>query len=152
VFRLAPFGFRLFQFDIMDDQQTCGKGLAHHSALTASLGELMASTARVLEVHMKALDLTDESSKREFDAYRELASAHRRIAGELAETAQRMADYRTLPMGRHDMAVMTSAAPRHAFAGFVKQEEALATLLHERLVQDKAMLAAMGGNDLVDSR
>ena len=136
----------------MDEQQTCGKGLAHHSALTGSLGELIASTARVLEVHMKALDLTDESSKREFDAYRELASAHRRIAGELADTAQRMAGYRTLPMGRHDMAVMTSPAPRHAFAGFVKQEEALATLLRERLAQDKAMLAAMGGNDLVDSR
>ena len=98
----------------MDEQQTCGKGLAQHSALTASLGELVASTARVLEVHMKALDLTDENAKREYEAYRELASAHRRIAGELADTAERMAGYRTLPMGRHDMAVMMSAAPRHA--------------------------------------
>jgi len=127
----------------MDEQQTCGKGLAQHSALTASLGELIASTARVLEVHMKALDLTDENAKRESEAYRELASAHRRIAGELASTAERMAGYRTLPMGRHDMAVMMSAPPRHAFAGFVKQEEALVALLEARLAQDKAMLAAM---------
>lgn len=127
----------------MDDQQTCGKGLAQHSALTASLGELVASTARVLEVHMKALDLTDENSKRECDVYRELASAHRRIAIELADTAHRMAGYRELPMGRHDMAAMMSPAPRHAFAGFVKHEEALITLLQSRLAADHATLEMM---------
>ena len=127
----------------MDEQQTCGKGLAHRSTLTASLGEIVAATARVLEVHMKALDVTDDNAKREFEAYRELASAHRRIAGELADTASRMAGYRTLPMGRHDMAVMLSAPPRHTFAGFVKQEEALLALLQQMLAQDKAMLEAM---------
>ena len=127
----------------MDEQQTCGIGLAQHSALTASLGDLVASTARVLEMHMKALDLTDENAKREYDAYHELASAHRRIARELASTAERMAGYRTLPMGRHDMTVIRSAPPRHAFAGFVKQEETLLALLGTRLVQDKAMLDAM---------
>jgi len=127
----------------MDDQQTCGKGLAQHSALTASLGELVASTARVLEVHMKALDLTDENSKREYDAYRELASAHRRIAIELADTAHRMAGYRELPMGRHDMAAMMAPAPRHAFAGFVKHEESLLALLRSRLAADHAMLEMM---------
>lgn len=127
----------------MDDQQTCGKGLADRSTLTAALGELVASTARVLEVHMKALDLTDENGKREYDAYRELASAHRRIAIELADTAQRMMGYRTLPMARHDMAAMMSPAPRHAFAGFVTQEQALASLLDARLAEDRAMLDAM---------
>ena len=92
---------------------------------------------------MKALDVTDENAKREFDAYRELASAHRRIAGELADTASRMTGYRTLPMGRHDMAVMMSAPPRHAFASFVKQEEALLALLQQMLAEDTAMLEAM---------
>ena len=92
---------------------------------------------------MKALDVTDENAKREYEAYRELASAHRRLAVELADTASRMSGYRTLPMGRHDMAVMTSAPPRHAFAGFVKQEEALLALLQQMLAQDKAMLEAM---------
>jgi hypothetical protein len=127
----------------MDDQQTCGQGLAQHSALTASLGELIASTARALEVHMKALDLSDANSKREFEAYRELASTHRRIAIELADTAHRMASYRDLPMGRHDMAAMTSPARRHDFAGFVEQDLALKLLLETRLVQDHAMLAMM---------
>ena len=92
---------------------------------------------------MKALDLTDENSKREYDAYRELASAHRRIAIELADTAHQMAGYRELPMGRHDMAAMMAPGPRHAFAGFVKHEEALVTLLQSRLAADHAMLEMM---------
>ena len=127
----------------MTDQRTCGQGLARHSALTASLGELIASTARVLEVHMKALDPTDDASKPEYEAYRELASAHRRIAIELADTAHRMEGYRTLPMARHDMAQMMSPAPRHAFAGFVNHEQALLSLLESRLAEDRAMLTAM---------
>jgi hypothetical protein len=128
----------------MDEQSTCGKGIAERSRLTSMLGELVASTARVLEVHMKALDLTDPNSKLELDAYRHIATAHRRIAADLASTAERMMGYRTLPMGRHDMAAMTSPAPRHAFAGFVKLEEDLAALLAKNLEQDRAMLEQMG--------
>jgi phytoene dehydrogenase-like protein len=127
----------------MPEQQTCGKGLAENATLPASLGELVAATARVLEVHMKALDLTDENGKRELDAYRELASMHRRLATELASLAERMASYRDLPMARHDMAAMTSPAPRHAFAGFVRQEERLLELLQSRLAGHRAMLAQM---------
>ena len=128
----------------MDDQPTCGKGIAERSKLTSMLGELVAATARVLEVHMKALDVSDPNSKREFDAYRDIATAHRRVAADLASTAERMAGYRTLPMGRHDMAMMMSPAPRHAFAGFVKLEEELAAFLTKNLEQDHAMLSQMG--------
>ena len=128
----------------MDEEWTCGKGLAAHAPLPASLGELLASTARVLEVHMKALDPTDANAKREIEAYRDVATAHRRIANELATLAERMENYRTLPMAPHDMAIMTSAAPRHAFAGFVAQEEKLLALLQSRLESDTAMLAEMG--------
>ena len=127
----------------MDEEQTCGKGLAEHAKLPASLGELIASTARVLEVHMKALDPADANAKRELDAYRDVAVAHRRIANELAALAERMESYRTLPMAPHDMAVMTSPAPRHAFAGFVAQEERVLGLLQSRLDGVRAMLAEM---------
>jgi hypothetical protein len=126
-----------------DEQPTCGKGIAERSKLTAMLGELVAGTARVLEVHMKALDVSDPNSKAEFDAYRDIATAHRRIAADLASTAERMAGYRTLPMGRHDMAIMMSPAPRHAFAGFVKLEGELAALLTRNLERDHAMLEQM---------
>lgn len=128
----------------MAEEQTCGKGIAENSVVPASLGELVAATARVLEVHMKALDLTDDNAKTELEAYRELATAHRRIAAELSSLAERMASYRNLPMARHDMAAMMAPAPRHAFAGLVKQEERLVELLRSRLERDHAMLAQMG--------
>jgi hypothetical protein len=129
----------------MNEQQTCGKGLAENSTLPAALAELVASTARVLEVHMKALDPSEPNGKRELDAYRELASTHRRIANELSTLAEHMASFRDLPMASHDMSVMTSPAPRHAFAGLVRQEERVVELLQTRLERDHAMLAQMGG-------
>ena len=128
----------------MEEEQTCGKGLADHATLPASLGELLASTARVLEMHMKALDATDANAKRELDAYRDVAVTHRRIANELANLAQRMESYRSLPTAPHDMTVMMSPAPRHAFAGFVAQEEKLLALLTARVESDKEMLAGWG--------
>jgi hypothetical protein len=128
----------------MAEEQTCGKGIAENSVVPKSLGELVAATARVLEVHMKALDLTDDNAKSELEAYRELATAHRRIAAELSSLAERMASYRNLPMARHDMTAMMAPAPRHAFAGLVKQEERLVELLQSRLARDHVMLAQMG--------
>ena len=128
----------------MAEEQTCGKGVAENSVVPKSLGELVAATARVLEVHMKALDLTDDNAKTELEAYRELATAHRRIAAELSSLAERMASYRDLPMARHDMTAMMAPAPRHAFAGLVKQEERLVELLQSRLERDHVMLAQMG--------
>lgn len=128
----------------MADEMTCGKGLAENSVLPASLGEIVAATARVLEVHMKALDLTDPNAKVELEAYRELASTHRKIAAELSSLAERMAGYKNLPAARHDMAAMMSPAPRHAFAGLVQREEQLVTLLERRIAEGRAMLAEMG--------
>lgn len=129
----------------MDDQPTCGKGLAHHSALPAKLGALMAATAEVLEVHMRALDLSDERSQREHEVYAELARAHRRIADDLAATAARMASSRDLPMGAHDMQAMMSDPPRVAFARLVQEEENLSFTLQARLEEDRTMLAQMSG-------
>ena len=128
----------------MADEMTCGKGLAENSVLPASLGEVVAATARVLEVHMKALDLTDPNAKVELEAYRELASTHRKIAAELSSLAERMAGYKNLPAARHDMAAMMSPAPRHAFSGLVQREEQLVALLERRIAEGRAMLAEMG--------
>jgi hypothetical protein len=44
----------------MEEEPTCGKGLAEQSVLPAKLGQLMASLADNLEVHLKALDLPDD--------------------------------------------------------------------------------------------
>ena len=127
----------------MDEQPTCGQGLAQHSILPAKLGALTAAVADVLEAHQAALDLTDADAKREYDAYAELVDSHRIIAGHLEATASRMAGYRDLPMGRHDMAAMMSPEPAEAFSRFVAIEEELFSLLRARLEEDRAMLSEM---------
>jgi len=129
----------------MKNPRTCGQGLAEHSVLPAKLGELIASLAENLEIHMKALDLTDESSKKEHDAYLELASDYREIATQLQATAKQMAGYRDLPMGRHDAKAMASPKVRQAFEKFVTREQELEGLLQNRIDEDRRMLIEMAG-------
>jgi hypothetical protein len=128
----------------MENQLTCGQGLAAHSELPAKLGELTVSVAENLEVHTKALDSTDENSKKELDAYLELANEHRKIATRLKAAAEHMAGYRHLPMGRHDQKVMSGPEVLGAFEKFVKLELELLALLQKKVEQDRKMLIEMG--------
>ena len=132
----------------MDDQPTCGKGLAEHSALPAALGALIAALAENLELHQGTLDLTDPSSRKELDAYVGLAKEHREIAERLKAVASRMASYRDLPMGRHDGRALADPRLLGAFETFVQREEELLSLLlgaHER---DEQMLRAARGSEV----
>ena len=129
----------------MDDQSTCGKGLAEHAALPAKLGALTAAMAVVLETHMKALDLKDDNARREHDVYRRLAKEQHSIAAQLQANAMKMAECRKLPMGRHDEQAMVGREPVSAFRTFVALEQELLTLLNQRLIEDREMLAAMTG-------
>ena len=129
----------------MPDQPTCGKGLAENSALPGKLGELVAAMGEVLEMHMKALDLRDVNSKQEYEAYKDLAREHRVIAARLAATAQEMAGYGDLPMGRHDEKAMMHPRVIEVFENFVRHKQELLTFLQETIEQDQKMLDQMGG-------
>jgi hypothetical protein len=129
----------------MADDPTCGEGLAEHSVLPAKLAELTTSLAENLEVHMKALDRTDENAEREHGVYLKLVQEHRKIAALLEATAEEMAASRNLPMGRHDAKAMTSPAVVEAFERFVEVERELVGLFQERVQQDARLLAHMGG-------
>jgi hypothetical protein len=128
----------------MDEQPTCGKGLAANSGLPAKLGELTAAVAQVLELHMKALDLEDSNARTEHDAYLTLAREHRTVATQLQALSAEMAGYRNLPMGRHDFRAMSAPENVEAFERFIGVEEELLQLLQNRLKQDRAMLLEMG--------
>jgi hypothetical protein len=128
----------------MDEQPTCGKGLADNAPLPAKLGELTSAVGGILEAHIPSLDLTDDHSRRERELYQHLAAELRRAGLGLETIARQMAGSRDLPMGRHDEAAMASPAVLHSFQRFVQVEQELLTLLQGRLEQDRHMLAAMG--------
>jgi hypothetical protein len=127
----------------MADQSTCGQGLAEHSALPVKLGELAASLAHNLEVHMTALDLSDENARKEHAVYQRLVQQHQAIAAGLRTVGQEMADQHDLPMGKHDQVAMSSPNVTEAFERFVTAEKQLLALLQERVEQDQSMLVQM---------
>ena len=124
-----------------DDQPTCGKGLAANAVLPAKLAELLSAQAEVLRRHARSLDLTDANAQVELDAYTRLEQAHRGVAAAPADLAEEMASYRDLPMGRHDMAVMTHPRGQmEAFRRFVAVERGLLTLLQAKLEAEEKLL------------
>jgi hypothetical protein len=122
---------------------TCGQGLVENSPLPLAAANVFAAMAEVLEVHMAALDPSDESARAEHEVYERLVAQHRRIAGELRTAAADMAAQRDLPMARHDMGVMASPRARDAFARFMDAEEGLMALLDGRVAGDREMLGRM---------
>lgn len=122
--------------------QTCGQGLAEHSVLPARMGDVIAALAANLEVHMTTLDQADENARKEYAAYLQLAKEHRRIAQGLEAVAQRMAGYRDLPMGNHDMSALTGPEVRAAFETLVEREQDLLDLLTATVEKHQHMLLA----------
>lgn len=128
------------------DQQTCGKGLAENSVLPEKLGELVSAMAGNLDVHRKALDLTDPNSQAEYDAYEKLLKDLRQIAAQLSVTASEMARYRDLPMGRHDGKAMTHPRVKEAFEKFVQSKREVLELLEQTDGRDNQLLEMMRAN------
>lgn len=127
----------------MDDNPTCGKGLAANSALPESTGALMAAMADLLDVHQRALDLTDENARPEHHAYVTLVLELRAVSAQLTATARHMAGYRDLPMGAHDEQRMSSPEAFAAFEHFVRAERVLLSLLTTTVRAHETMLEEM---------
>jgi hypothetical protein len=128
---------------MVEEEQTCGKGLAQNSALPAKLGELEGALAGVLETHVESLDLSDENSRAEQEVYGRIARQHREAAAQLEAVSREMAGQRDLPMGAHDMAALASGEQPAAFERYVRVQRELIGLLQESVAQDEEMLEAM---------
>ena len=125
------------------DQPTCGKGLAENSVLPRSLGNVISGMAENLAQHMKALDLQDANARLEHEAYERLVGQLRQAAAELHVTANEMAGYHDMPMGRHDQAAMTQPAIREAFENLVRHKQELSMLLEQTSKRDAQLLEMM---------
>ena len=125
----------------MDEQQTCGRGLAEHAVLPAQLAEVVEAMADNLQV--QALELDDEPAREEHAVYLRLTEEQRQAAGRLRAIAGEMAAARDLPMGRHDTQTMTSPEVGDAFARFVKAKQELLARVRRIVEQDQRLLAEM---------
>lgn len=78
----------------MEQQPTCGQGLAQHAALNGKLADVFGAAAENLELHLTSLDPKDKASRPEFDAYVALATLERLITGkrDLATSLQGWAE------------------------------------------------------------
>jgi hypothetical protein len=123
------------------EEQTCGRGLAEHSALPARMAEVTEAMAGNLQVHMQALELDDEAARQEHAVYLRLAEEQRQAAARLRAVAGEMAAARDLPMGRHVESAMTSPEVADAFKQFVKAKQDLLVLLQGMAEDDQRMLA-----------
>jgi hypothetical protein len=133
------------QEDLMEEEPTCGTGLAESSALPAAIARMLRAVSDVLDNHIDALDLSKEESRPEHEAYRELVERHRDIASQLQALADRMAGCRDLPMAAHDPAAMTSPESFRSFEQLVESEKELLKLLTIRAEENDAMLAEFQG-------
>ena len=129
----------------MDDQQTCGRGLAEHSVLPAQLAGVIEAMADNLRVHMQALELDDEPAREEHAVYLRLTEEQRQAAARLRAVAGEMAAARDLPMGRHDAEAMRSPEVGHAFRRFIEARRELQAVLERMAEQDRQLLAQMDG-------
>jgi hypothetical protein len=127
----------------MENPTTCGQGLAEHAALAARMGELVSALAQTLELHTKALDLTDAAARMELHVYQDLVQRFGNIAVSLQAVAREMERHRGLPMGAHDAAKLADAATAATFEHFVDREEQLLALLQHSLEAHRQMLDEM---------
>src|SRR5688572_13986010 len=127
-----------------EQARTCGQGMAQHAAAPRTIAEMLDALGETLELHRSMLILDDPNSRKGDEVYRELAVSYRQLAAKLADTAERMAAQRELPMGRHDE-TKWGAAHLRAFTRFVKAQNALAARLRSDAPRDQKMLAEMTG-------
>jgi hypothetical protein len=121
----------------VEEQQTCGRGLAEHAALPARLAQVTEAMADNLRVHLQALELDDEAAREEHAVYLRLVEEQRQAAGRLRAVAQEMAAARDLPMGRHDPPAMRSTEVGDAFQRFVEARQELLQLLQQMAGRDQ---------------
>lgn len=128
---------------MVEEQPSCGSGLAQNSVVPAALAAVAVSLAQNLEVHARALEPGDAAAAQEQGVYERVARSLRSAATDLQAAAAEMASAVDLPMGAHDMAAMTTTDVLAAFENYVAAEDNLRRLLEGRREENELMLTAI---------
>jgi hypothetical protein len=115
------------------EELTCGKGVASNAELPEQLANLIAAIADVLEHHMTALPVSDESARAEIEGYAAVVARARDAESALHDMAREMRAKRDLPAAPHDMSVLMAPAAQELFVSLVEKERTLSALLERRL-------------------
>ncbi len=127
----------------MEEQPTCGRGLAQSAVVPAALAAVAAGLAENLEVHVRALDPGDAAAAQEQGVYERVAHRLHSAAADLQAAAAEMTSAVDLPMGAHDIAAITTTDVLDAFQGHVAAEDDLRRLLEARREENEQMLTAI---------
>ena len=127
----------------VEEEPTCGRGLAQNTVVPAGLAAVAEGLARNLELHMRALHPSDAGAAQEREVYERIAQGLRSAAADLQTAAAEMASAVDLPMGTHDMAAITTTAVLDAFRSYVVAEDDLQRLLAARRADNQQMLTAI---------
>jgi hypothetical protein len=128
---------------MVEEQPSCGSGLAQNSVVPAALAAVTVSLAENLEVHTRALEPGDAAAAQEQGVYERVARSLRSAATDLQAAAAEMASAVDLPMGAHDMAAITTTDVLAAFESYVAAEDNLRRLLEGRREENELMLTAI---------
>ena len=133
--------------DVLDqmltpETPTCGAGLAQHAVIARRIATYLTELAETLELHRELLIEGGPHSMTEDLVYRELTARHHHLANRLQDVADYLSQQLDLPMGAHDN---TRWSDRHqkAFARFVQEQDALASVLRVASQRGQRMLASM---------
>lgn len=101
------------------------------------MSALTSAMAAVLEDHLRSVS----PSEPEHAAYASLVADYHSLTTTLQHLADRMANYRDLPMATHDEAALSSPDAVATFERYVQAERELVALLQSWVTRDEAMLS-----------
>lgn len=124
------------------EELTCGKGVASNAELPEQLANLIGAVADVLEHHMTALPVSDESARAEIEGYAAVVARARDAESALHDLAREMRAKRDLPAAPHDMSVLMAPAAQERFGSLIEKERTLSALLERRLKEHAELIEA----------
>ena len=128
----------------MEEQPTCGQGLATHALVPQLFAAYLNATADNLITHLPMLVAGDADTQHERSVYEHLSTSHREVAAMLDAIATEMKEHHDMRMGQHDVEAMSHENVTKALETMVRAEAQLVAQLELQLAEHRAMVDEMG--------